>query len=75
MDNRYRGNLEREIDAHRSRIDELVEELSHVESIAERIARVPWQLIRHAALLRVALKGRRAAVEIFAGRLATNCAR
>jgi hypothetical protein len=75
MDYRQRERLEHEIAAHRRKIAEFAQELCHVEAIAARIARVPGQLMRHAALLRVALKGRRAAQEIVAERLATNYAR
>ena len=75
MDYGQRERLEREIAAHRGKIAEFAEELCLVEAIAARIARVPAQLVRHATLLRVALKGRRAAQEMVAERLATNCAR
>ena len=56
MDNGYRTKLEREVAAHGSRIAELSEELQYLERLAR--------------LLRVALKGRRAAQEIAAERLA-----
>ena len=56
MDNGYRAKLEREIDSHGRKIAELSEELQYLEGLAR--------------LLRVALKGRRAAQEIAAERLA-----
>ena len=68
--------LEREASTHRRAIAELAEELHFVEMLAARIAAVPWQVIRHTGLLRIALNGRRAAVEIVAERLAlTDAAR
>lgn len=65
--------LEREAAAHRRAIAELAEELHFVEMIAARIARVPWQVIRHTGLLNIALRGRRAAAEIISERLAQEC--
>ena len=56
MDNGYRRKLEREIDAHGRKISELTDELRYLEELAR--------------LLRVALRGRRAAQEIAAERLA-----
>ena len=56
MDIGYRTKLEREIAAHGNKIAELSEELQYLEGLAR--------------LLRVALKGRRAAQEIAAERLA-----
>ena len=70
MDHRQREKLEQEMAAHRRKIAEFAEELCHVEAIAARVARVPAQVLRHVSLLRVAIKGRTAAEEIAAERLA-----
>ncbi len=69
MDNRERETLEKEVERHRRKIDELVRELRNLETIICHAANAPPQLIRHAVLIRVALKGRRAAVELGAARL------
>ena len=73
MENAYRRSLEDEIEAHRARIAELAHELGHAESLALGLARVSPRLARHMELLRIALKGRYAASEIAAERLAHEC--
>jgi hypothetical protein len=73
MDNAYRRGLEGEIEAHVGKIAELAHELRHVERLALHLGRVSPQLSRHMDLLRAALKGRAAAREIAADRLAQEC--
>jgi hypothetical protein len=70
MDNREPEVLKREVEAHRAKIAELAEELRKIEALIGRIADDAPRLMRHAVLLRVALKGRRAAEEIGTARLA-----
>jgi len=59
MDNGYRTKLEREIEAHGRKIAELTDDLRDLDELAR--------------LLRMALRGRKAAQEIAVERLVQEC--
>lgn len=67
MDERHR--LEREVEHHRSAMAELLESIRDMEENLGNVVDAPPELVRQALALRIALKGRRSAVEIGAARL------
>ena len=67
MDERQR--LEREVELHRAAMASLLEEIRDIEENLGNVVDAPGELVRQALALRIALKGRRHAVEIGAARL------
>ena len=64
MDYYQRKKLEIEVETHRVRIRELVDELRGIEDNLGDIVQAPREVLRNADRLRMELKGRRAAFAI-----------
>ncbi|HUL96112.1 MAG TPA: hypothetical protein VLT89_08880 [Usitatibacter sp.] len=64
MDYYQRKMLEIEVEAHRVRIRELIDELRDLEDNLGDIVDAPLEILRQADRLRLELKGRRAAFAI-----------
>src|SRR5688572_2001161 len=64
-----RQRLEREVEQHRAAMAELLESIRDIEENLGDVVNAPAELLRQASALRIALKGRRSAVEIGAARL------
>jgi chromosome segregation ATPase len=72
MDSLQRKALEREIEHHRSRIEELVGILHDLEDNLRQVVDAPEELTRKADLLRMELMGRRAAFSIGSAHLGSH---
>ncbi|HEY2628552.1 MAG TPA: hypothetical protein VGI57_05460 [Usitatibacter sp.] len=64
MDDYQRRMLEIEIEVHRTRISQLIENLRDMEDNLSQVVDPPEEMARHADRLRLELKGRRAAYEV-----------
>ncbi len=64
MDYYQRKRLEIEVEAHKVRIRDLIDQLHELENSLADIAQIPHDLLRRADRLRLELKGRRAAFAI-----------
>lgn len=64
-----RNRLEREVEQHRAAMAELLDSIRDIEDNLGEVVDAPAELIRKACALRIALKGRRSAVEVGAARL------
>ena len=69
LDAREREVLEHEIQHHRVHIAELLRALLDIEENLKQVTDPPEELTREAGALRMALKGRKGAVELGAARL------
>lgn len=72
MDDQQRRALEEEIEHHRVRIAELLATLHELEDNLKHVAEAPPGLAHRADLLRLELKGRRAAFTIGSAHLGAN---
>ena len=64
MDDTQKESLEREVEAHRERIAELVSSIRDIEENLAMVVDAPEKVAREAERLRMELKGRRAAFAI-----------
>ena len=74
MDNQQRRALEDEIEHHRARIAELLATLHDLEDNLKHVLDAPPELAHKAEMLRLELKGRRAAFTIGSAHLGANSA-
>ena len=72
MDDQQRRALVEEIEHHRARIAELLATLHDIEDNLKHVADAPPELARKADMLRLELKGRRAAFTIGSAHLGAN---
>lgn len=64
MDETQRRALEREVEAHRERIAELLVSIRDIEENLAMVVEAPEKIAREAERLRMELKGRRAAFAV-----------
>ena len=64
MDDNPLRSLEREVEAHRHRIAQLVESIRDIEDNLAMVVNAPERVAREAERLRMELKGRRAAFAV-----------
>jgi uncharacterized membrane-anchored protein YhcB (DUF1043 family) len=74
MDDQQRRALVEEIEHHRARIAELLATLHDLEDNLKHVADAPPELMRKAEMLRLELKGRRAAFTIGSAHLGSYSA-
>ena len=74
MDNQQRRALESEIEHHRARIAELLATLHDLEDNLKHVLDAPPELAHKADMLRLELRGRRAAFTIGSAHLGANSA-
>lgn len=64
MDDKQRQNLEREVEAHRERIAQLLVCIRDIEDNISMVVDAPERIAQEAERLRLELKGRRAAFAV-----------
>ena len=64
MDDKQRQSLEREVEAHRERIAELLVSIRDIEDNISMVVDAPERIAQEAERLRMELKGRRAAFAV-----------
>lgn len=72
MDERQRKTLEREVDDHRARVEELCESLRDMEENLQQVVDAPKELLGSVSGLKLELRGRRAAIALGSACLAAD---
>jgi hypothetical protein len=72
MDERQRKTLQREVESHRARVEELCESLRDMEENLQQVVDAPGELLARVSGLKLELRGRKAALALGAACLAVD---